>query len=102
MLVKTPPTAREQFVEDYLLVAENDFQMWTALQDYADQAEQVAVGGKAVWVLAERLENEWNDAVISETEEMNEVMSLMVRQMLIGYGRDAFYDIAKHVFLARS
>ena len=38
----TTPTAREQFVEDYLLVVENDADVWTTLQDYAEAAKAKA------------------------------------------------------------
>jgi hypothetical protein len=100
----TTPTAREQFVEDYLLVVENDADAWTTLQDYADEAEQTAtkINLTPVYLLAERLKNEWEDSVMEATYELQDgIMQLLIRQMLIGYGIDPFHDIAKRVFLAR-
>lgn len=103
----TTPTAAEQFIEDYLLVAENDADTWNTLQEYADEAERISSEtpqyANRYYILGVRLKNEWEDAVATTAEGIdNEAMSLMVRQMLIGYGVDTFYKIAQRVFLARN
>ena len=105
----TTPTAREQFVEDYLLVIENDYEAWTTLKDYAAEAKAKAAAEEknllATYYLASRLKDEWENAAAAASvmiEENSEVMSLMIKQMLIGYGIDPFYDIAQRVMKSSS
>jgi len=85
------PTAREQFVRDYLLVVENDASAWQTLREWA--AEETNA-----YYLAERIRDEWETAIDDATASMNDsTLALLIRQMAYGWGIDPFLDIAKQV-----
>lgn len=84
----TTPTAREQFVRDYLMVVENDQSAYNTLTEWAEEFD-------STYALAVHIQNEWEEAVIENTGDIqDETMRNLMRQMLIGYGIDPFYDIA--------
>ncbi len=84
--------ASEQFVDDYLMVSEN-------VQDvYFDHIGIVASNGvaKAGEIMRGQFE-EWISNLANQEEERgNEYGSLLIRQLLIGWGADSFYKIAEH------
>ena len=87
----TENKAREQFVEDFLLVAENDQDMYNHLKDVVQR--KGVVGGSEL--IQQDFEGWISRLAIDEEERGNEVGSLLLRQLLIGWGSDAFYQIAK-------
>jgi len=92
----TAPTAREQFVRDYLLVVENDQSAWNTLLEWAREEKNHATF--VVFTLANRIQDEWEGAIFELSfETKDETLGLLVRQMLTGYGIDPFVDIAKYV-----
>jgi hypothetical protein len=87
----TTPTAREQFVSDYLLVVENDAEMWQALRDWSEQES-------SLYDLAERIRDEWENAIDDATASFaDSAVALLIRQMANGWGIDPFVDIARRV-----
>jgi aspartyl-tRNA synthetase len=87
----TENKAREQFVEDFLLVAENDQDTYNDLKDIVKR--NGVLGG------SERIQDDfetWISRLATDEEERgNEFGSLLLRQLLIGWGSDSFYQIAK-------
>lgn len=83
--------AQAQFVEDFLLVSEN------TLETYTEYTALVKSKGvlKASEIIQEQFENWISQLADQEEERGNEYGSLLIRQLLIGWGSDSFYKIAK-------
>jgi hypothetical protein len=84
-------TAREQFVQDFLLVSENDPDIYF---DYSRLVRFEGVLG-ASEAMKEQFEEFVSNLADQENERGNEYGSLLLRQLLIGWGSDCFYQIAK-------
>jgi hypothetical protein len=84
-------TAQEQFIEDFLLVSENDY------DTYLDLTSTVKSEGvlKASEKIQEQFENWISQLADQEEEKQNVYGALLLRQLLIGWGGDSFYKIAK-------
>jgi len=87
-MLETETTARQQFVEDFLLVAENDYNKYT---EFCDLVETYGVS-RAGELIQEQFENWVYSLTIGEKNEFNR---LILSQLLIGWGSDCFYQIAK-------
>ena len=83
--------AQEQFVEDFLLVSENDYDIYT---DYTALVERVGVAN-AGEEIQNQFENWISQLAEAEEERGNAYGSLLLKQLLIGWGSDTFYKIAK-------
>ena len=83
--------AQAQFVEDFLLVSENDY------DTYMDYTALVKIEGvaKASEKIQEQFENWISELAETEDERGNGYGSLLLKQLLIGWGSDTFYKIAK-------
>jgi len=83
--------ARDQFVSDFLLVVENDQAKYNEYKALVRDEGLVRAG--------ERIQNDfegWIDSLATiELMSKNEVGSLLLRQLLTGWGYDAFYKIAE-------
>ena len=84
-------TAREQFVQDFLLVSENDPDIYF---DYSRLVRFEGVLG-ASEAMKEQFEEFVSNLADQENERGNEYGSLLLRQLLLGWGSDCFYQIAK-------
>lgn len=84
-------TPQGQFVSDFLMVAENDYSTY----EYAKKM----VSKKGVLGASEKIQGDFENWIsqlaTDEKEKGNEFGSLLLRQLLIGWGADAFYQIAK-------
>jgi hypothetical protein len=83
--------ASEQFVDDYLMVSEN------CQEEYYEHMGLVSSNGvaKAGEIMRGQFE-EWVSNLANQEEERgNEYGSLLIRQLLIGWGADSFYKIAE-------
>jgi hypothetical protein len=83
--------AQEQFIEDFLLVSENDYDTYLDLTS-AVKSEGVL---KASEKIQEQFENWITQLADQEEAKGNEYGSLLLKQLLIGWGSDSFYKIAK-------
>jgi hypothetical protein len=83
--------ASEQFVDDYLMVSQND------QATYYDHIGIVASNGvgKGSEILREQFEEWASDLADREEKRGYEVGALFIRQLLIGWGADSFYKIAE-------
>ena len=83
--------AREQFVEDFLLVSENDYDTY---MDITSLVKRVGVVRAS-----EQIENQFerwiNELADKEEGRGNNYGALLLKQLLIGWGSDSFYKIAK-------
>jgi hypothetical protein len=83
--------ARDQFVNDFLLVVENDQNKYNEYKALVRDEGLVRAG--------ERIQNDfegWIDSLATiELMGKNEVGSLLLRQLLSNWGFDAFYSIAE-------
>jgi hypothetical protein len=87
----TENQAREQFVNDFLMVAENDQNAYNAYRNLVAKKGTMGAGEE----IQERFETWISRLATDEEERGNEFGSLLLRQLLIGWGADAFYQIAK-------
>ena len=87
----TENQAREQFVNDFLLVAENDQDMYNHFKNVVQK--KGVLGGSE---LIQQDFEFWISRLATDEEERgNGTGSLLLRQLLIGWGADSFYQIAK-------
>ena len=82
--------AREQFVRDFLMVAENDYSTYQYARKMVARKGVVNASQK----IQEDFENWISQLATDEKEKGNEFGSLLLRQLLIGWGADAFLSIA--------
>jgi hypothetical protein len=86
-------TAVEQFVEDFILVTDND-------RDSYDEARVIVQEKENLTEIAEEFQEQFESYIsqVAEREEAlgNEAGALIIRQMLLGWGDDAFRAIARH------
>jgi hypothetical protein len=90
----TQPTARDQFVHDYLMVTDNDQEAYREALDIARDA-----GGsvsKASDKFREQFEGYISQVVERERELGNTIGADLIGQMLIGFGSSPFDIIARH------
>ncbi len=90
----TMTAAKEQFVYDYTLVVDNDFTAWREVMDIVrgSNRDLVTVSEK----LREEFEQYIGEVSERESELGNEVGSMLIRQMLLGWGSASFDAIARH------
>jgi chorismate synthase len=86
--------AKDQFVHDYTIVIDNDFTAWR------ESMEIVTNYSASVPAISEQLREQF-EAYISEVADRedelgNEIGALLIKQMLLGWGSDAFDAIARH------
>lgn len=90
-------TAREQFVSDYTLVVDNDYEAFTEVMGYAHEAESMTA-------LSDRLREEFEGYIeqvaTREEEAERELGALLIRQFLHNQGVSVWDDIARH-YLAK-
>ena len=86
-------TAVEQFVEDFILVTDND-------HDSYDEARVIVQEKENLADIAEEFEEQFETYIsqVAEREEAlgHEAGALLIRQLLLGWGDDAFRAIARH------
>ena len=86
-------TAVEQFVEDFILVTDND-------RDSYDEARVIVQEKEYLTEIAEEFQEQFESYIsqVAEREEAlgNEAGALIIRQLLLGWGDDAFRAIARH------
>jgi len=88
--------AKDVFVNDYLLVMENDFDAWNDLQETARRSESISE-------LADTLREEWDNYVdqvsaLAEKEWGSDApATLLIRQIMGGWGDSEWFAIAKSV-----
>ena len=88
------PTAREQFVYDYLLVVDNNQEAHSLALDIAREAQGSVF--RASDKYREQFEDAISQVVERERENGNELIADLISQLLIGFGAAPFDDIAKH------
>lgn len=86
--------ALEQFITDYTLVIDNDYDAYREVMDKEE------TNAKNVSGLSDVLRNEFetyiSQVVEREREAGHEAGALLISQMLIGWGSWTFDQIAKH------
>lgn len=89
----TAPTAREQFIEDFILVTDND-------RDSYEGAREIVQEKETLTEIAEEFQEQFETYIQQVTERErelgNEAGALLISQMLLGWGTDVFDDIARH------
>jgi hypothetical protein len=87
-------TAREQFVSDYLLVVDNDRDAYSEIMELVEKHEG------SVPAISDQMREEFEEYISQVVEREREdgriVGSLLISQLLIGFGSDVFDDIARH------
>ena len=90
----TENTLRQQFVEDYLLVSDNDY---TAYKKHMQMARDAGGDVHALGLkIQEMFEDSIHGVVVQQRAKGNEYASLLIAQMLQGWGVNVFEDIARH------
>jgi hypothetical protein len=86
-------TAREQFVDDYTMVMDNNFTHYRlAMQMVEENQNSIS---KISDTLREQYENAISQ-VIERERKINEVTADLLAEILLGWGSAPFDDIAKH------
>jgi hypothetical protein len=89
-----PTAAKDQFVNDYTLVIDNDFTAWSEVMDIVRSKDRNLV------VVSEQLREQFEQYVaeVADREEQlgNQVGALLIQQLLLNWGSDAFDVIARH------
>ena len=83
-------TPSEQFVSDFLMVTENDQKTYNKFKALLKDKGTI----KGAEYIQEDFET-WVSDLAEELQGKNEIGALLLRQMLIGWGFDAFYKIAR-------
>lgn len=87
-------TAKAQFAEDFLLVADNDYEFYNSLKESAKELDSVPA-------LSDKLRNEYE--LLAEQvcelvdENISDIAGLLVRQLLQGWGSAPFDEIAREL-----
>lgn len=85
--------AIDQFVEDYTLVTDNEFEAYSETMEMTKEYETVSA-------LSDQMEDEFESyisgVVERERELGHEIGALLISQMLMNWGSDAFDQIARH------
>jgi hypothetical protein len=92
--MNTQPTARHQFASDYVLVVDNNQEAYREALDIVRAANGSVV--KASETMREGFESYISQVVEREREQGNDIGADLISQLLIGFGSDAFDDIARH------
>lgn len=86
--------AKDQFVNDYTLVIDNDFTAWREVMDIVRSKD------RNLAVVSEELREQFERYVaeVADREEQlgNQVGALLIQQLLLNWGSDAFDAIARH------
>lgn len=87
-------TARDQFVNDYTLVIDNDFTAWREAMDIVTNCSA------SVSAISDQLREQFEAYIleVADREEQlgNQIGALLIQQLLLNWGSDAFDDIARH------
>jgi hypothetical protein len=86
-------TAREQFIEDFILVTDNDRDSYEGAREIVQEKETLT---EVAEEMQEQFESYISQVAERERELGNEAGALLISQMLIGWGDDAFRAIARH------
>jgi hypothetical protein len=86
-------TATEQFVEDFILVTDNDRDSYEGAREIVQEKETLT---EVAEEMQEQFESYISQVAERERELGNEAGALLISQMLIGWGDDAFRSIARH------
>jgi hypothetical protein len=85
--------AIDQFVDDFTLVADNDQDIYSEIMEATKEYETVSA-------LSDQLREDFESYVSQVAERERELghtgEALLISQMLIGWGSDAFDRIARH------
>ena len=84
------PTARNQFIDDFMIVVENDFDAWCGITDMAETTHLFQFAQD----LSDNYDNLLNKAMKQITDEFTRNL---FRQLLSGWGMDTWYQIAKQI-----
>jgi len=90
----TTPTAREQFFNDYCLVVDNEREQFEDILG-RENTRAGSVSGLSD-ELREEFETYISQVADRESEAGHEAGSMLIREMLIGFGSAVFDDIARH------
>lgn len=88
------PLATDQFVSDYTLVIDNDYDSYREVMDMPEllTGNMSGLSDK----LKEQFETYISEVAEREREAGNEAGALLISQMLIGWGTHVFDRIARH------
>lgn len=84
--------AQDQFVEDFLLVTDNEREAYDEAMEIAKSGDMVLISGK----MQEQFEGYISEVAQREREAGHEVGALLISQLLLNWGSDTFDRIARH------
>ena len=85
--------AIDQFVEDYTLVTDNQFEAYSETMELTKEYETVSALSDQ---LRDQFESYIADVAERESELGHEIGALLISQLLMNWGSDAFDRIARH------
>ena len=90
MKTDTQPTARQQFIDDFLIVVENDFNAWSRITQMAESTH--------LFQFAQDLSDNYDDLIqVAISQVKDEFTSNLLLEILNGWGMDTWIAIAKHI-----
>ena len=91
----TNKTAREQFRDDVSLVLDNDAKAYAKIMQYARSMKDKEW---SVPVLADYIAGVYEDAIVGAINERHELGALLIRQVCLNWGSDAFISMARNIY----
>jgi hypothetical protein len=90
MITEVQPTASEQFIDDFIIVVENDFEAWSRITEMAETTH--------LFQFAQDLSDNYDLLVDTALKQVTDKFAIdLFRQLLNGWGMDTWYKIAKMI-----
>ena len=87
MITEVQPTATEQFIDDFLMVVENDFEAWSRITQMAESTH--------LFQFAQDLSDNYDLLVDTALQQVTDKFAKdLFRQLLNGWGSDVWYKVA--------
>lgn len=90
MITDVQPTASQQFIDDFLIVVENNYESWQRITEMAETTH--------LFQFASDLEDNYELLIDQALKQITDEFARdLLRQLLQGWGSDVWYKIAKMI-----
>lgn len=90
MITDVQPTASQQFIDDFLIVVENNYESWQRITEMAESTH--------LFQFAQDLSDNYDVLIEQALNQIGDEFTRdLLRQLLNGWGSDVWYKIAKMI-----